>query len=64
MESVMRPEDVKVGQTHFIHPFRKNWNAGAKVTVEALFGVDMMVKVHHSGAPIMVFFTDLWRGYD
>ena len=60
----MRPEDVNVGQTHFIHPFRKNWNAGAKVTVEALFGVDMMVKVHHSGAPIMVFFTDLWRGYD
>ena len=60
----MRPEKVKVGQTHFIHPFRKNGDAGAKVTVEALFGVDMMVKVHHSGASIMVFFTDLWRGYD
>ena len=60
----MRPEEVKVRQTHFIHPFRKNGNAGAKVTVESIFGVDMMVKVHHSGAPIMVFFTDLWRGYD
>lgn len=58
----MRPEDVKVGQPHFIHPFRQNRNAGAKVIVETLFGVDMMVRVLHTGEPVMVFFTELWRG--
>jgi hypothetical protein len=58
----MRPEDVKVGQTHFIHPFRKNRNAGAKVIVETLFGVDMMVRVLHTDEPVMAFFTELWRG--
>ena len=59
----MRPEDVKVGQTHFIHPFRNHYCAGTKVTVEALFGVDMMVRCP-SGRHVMVFFTDLWRGYE
>jgi hypothetical protein len=63
-EAVVRPEEVKVGQTHFIHPFRKNGSAGAKVTVETIFGVDMMVRVLSTGDQIMVFFTDLWRGYD
>ena len=58
----MRPEEVKVGQTHFIHPFRKNENAGAKVTIETIFGVDMMVRVLHKDEPVMVFFMDLWRG--
>ena len=60
----MKPEEVKVGQTHFIHPFRKNGNAGAKVIVEQRFGVDFLVKIVANDCPVMVFFTDLWRGYD
>lgn len=60
----MKPEDVKVGETYFIHPFRKNWNAGAKIRIEKRFGVDFMVRLLHCDVPVMVFFTDLWRGYD
>jgi hypothetical protein len=55
----MRPEEVKVGQTHFIHPFRNHPNAGAKVIVETIFGVDMMVRVLQKDEQVMVFFTDL-----
>lgn len=58
-ESVVRPEEVKVGQTHFIHPFRNHDNAGAKVIIENMFGVDMMVRVLSTGDRVMVFFTDL-----
>ena len=60
----MRPEEVKVGQTHFIHPFRKVPFAGAKVVIEKRFGVDFMVRLLYCDAPVMVFYTDLWRGYD
>ena len=59
----MRPEEVKVGQSHFIHPFRNHPNAGAKVIVEKRFGVDFVARVLHTDAPIMVFFTDFWRGF-
>ena len=55
----MRPEEVKVGQTHFIHPFRVHENAGSKVIIENMFGVDMMVRVLSTGEHVMVFFTDL-----
>jgi hypothetical protein len=57
----MRPEEVKVGQSHFIHPFRNHPNAGAKVVVENKFGVDMMVRLVYSDVNVIVFFTDLWR---
>ena len=60
----MKPEDVKVGQTYFIHPFRKTHNAGAKIRIEKRFGVDFMVRLLYCDAPVMVFYTDLWRGYD
>ena len=55
----MRPEEVKVGQSHFIHPFRNHPDAGAKVIIEKRFGVDFMVRVLHKDCPIMLFYSDL-----
>ena len=55
----MKPEEVKVGQTYFIHPFRKVPFAGAKVRIEKRFGVDFMVRVLHKDCPIMLFYSDL-----
>jgi hypothetical protein len=55
----MRPEEVKVGQTHFIHPFRKVPFAGAKVVIEKRFGVDFMVRIVHNDCLFMLFYSDL-----
>lgn len=55
----MKPEEVEVGQTYFIHPFRKNYNAGAKVVIEKRFGVDFMARILRNDRSVMIFYSDL-----
>jgi imidazoleglycerol phosphate synthase glutamine amidotransferase subunit HisH len=56
------PQDVKVGEYYYVHPFKVHPNAGSKVVIEKRYGVDFMAMVLHTGESIDLFFSEMWRG--